>query len=209
MTGTTVFAPTSNAYVAKVDAAGKTLVYCGYVPDGYGADVEMDARGNAYLFGDGQANLPVTRGPGLVYTGTVSDPWEPFVAKVAFTDLQASGSPRIGGTTTLQLNASESPGLPFQLGSSLGTGPIPIDTRQVGLSPDDLLRISLGGLWPAVFSRYQGLIDSQGQTKAAIHIPNVQVLIGTRIHTAFVTLDKAAPSGIKAVSNTVLFSVSQ
>ena len=106
----------------------------------------------------------------------------------------------------MHLNASDSPGLPFQLGSSLGTGPIPIDTRQVGLSPDVLLGVSVSGLWPSIFSGYRGLIDNQGQAKASIHIPNIPAIVGARIHTAFVTLDPQAPLGIRSISNTISFS---
>ena len=123
--------------------------------------------------------------------------------------LVGSGTARPGGTVTLDLNANNDPGLFFQLGSSLGTGPIPIDTRNLGLSPDNLLQISVGGLWPGIFSGYSGTLDGQGQAKASINIPNIPFLIGLHIHTAFVTLDPLAPSGIKSISNTFSFSITK
>jgi len=127
----------------------------------------------------------------------------------ALASLTGSGTPQPGGTVTLALSAPGDAGLPFQLGSSLGTGPIPIDTRQLNLSPDDLLRVSVTDLWPFIFSGYRGVLDGQGVGKAAIHLPNLPALIGTRIHTAFVTVSPTAPSGIRSISNTFSFSITK
>jgi len=132
-----------------------------------------------------------------------------FVARIAMTLLEAGGTVRPGGVVAFMLTATDAVGLPCQLGSSLGTGPIPIDTRNLSLSPDGLLALSVAGLWPAIFSGYRGLIDNRGRARAAIHIPNLLALIGTRIHTAFVTLDPAAPSGIRSISNTYSFSITK
>ena len=90
-----------------------------------------------------------------------------------------------------------------------GIGPIPIDTRQLTLSQGGLLDVSMNGLWLAVFSGCRGVIDNQGQARAAIHIPNIPARIGARLHTACVTLDPAAPSGIKSISNTLSFSITK
>jgi len=119
----------------------------------------------------------------------------------------SSGSPRPGSAVTLTLTASNDPGRPYQVGTSLGTGPIHIDTRRIDLSPDDLLRISLAGLWPSIFSGYRGVLDSTGQARASIHIPNVPALIGTRLHCAYVTIDLQAPSSIRSISNTESISI--
>jgi hypothetical protein len=93
--------------------------------------------------------------------------------------------------------------------SSLGTGPIPVDTRKLDLSPDDLFRASVTGLWPWIFSGYRGVIDAKGQAQAAIHIPNIQALIGVRIHTAFVTLSASVPSGVKSISSPFSFTITK
>ena len=132
------------------------------------------------------------------FTAPLHDTWEyGFLATVALT-----GAPRVGGTINLSLLATYDPGLSYQVGSSLGTGPIPIDTRQIDLSPDNLLVISTSNLWPWIFSGYQGVIDGKGRATASINIPNIPALIGTRIHTAFVTLDPPSPSGIRSISQT-------
>ena len=74
-----------DAFVAKVDAAGAALVYCGYL-GGLGDDVAhavaLDSSGNAYLTGNTSstaATFPETVGPDLTHNGGFNDA---FVAKV-------------------------------------------------------------------------------------------------------------------------------
>src|SRR6202162_1874629 len=74
-----------DAFVAKVNAAGTALVYCGYIGGGgddRGIGIAVDSSGNAYVAGDTnstQTTFPVTVGPYLTYNGGVYDA---FVAKV-------------------------------------------------------------------------------------------------------------------------------
>ncbi|MBN1609569.1 MAG: SBBP repeat-containing protein, partial [Polyangiaceae bacterium] len=201
-----------DAFVAKVNPQGTGLVYCGYV-GGTGTDsgwgIAVDAAGNAYLAGSTQSDqqtFPVTVGPDLTYNGGASDA---FVAKIALTLLAAAGTMIPGGQVNLALSASGDAGLPYQMGTSLGTGPIPIDTRRIALSPDGLLVVTVNHGWPSIFSGYRGMISATGQAQAAIHIPALAALIGVRLHTAFVTLHAAAPSGIKSISNTFSFSITK
>jgi hypothetical protein len=207
--GSTVYG--GDAFVAKVSATGGGLAYCGYingVGDDYGNSIAVDAAGNVYVCGTTQSNehsFPVVAGPDLTFNGST----DAFVAKLAFTLLQAGGDPRPGGTVSLLLTAVGSVGLPYQLGSSLGTGPIPIDTRQIDLSLDALLAVSTTDLWPAIFCGYRGIIDSQNQAAAALCVPKVSALIGTRIHTAYVILDPQAPSGIRWISNMETFAITK
>jgi hypothetical protein len=123
------------------------------------------------------------------------------------TRLAISGNPAPGGTIVLDLVSSWDPGLVYQVGSSLGTGPIPIDTRRLDLSPDALLMLSVGGTLPTIFQVYAGVLDAQGKGQAKLHIPSVPALKGLRVHSAFVTLLASAPSGVAHISNTVMFSV--
>ena len=200
-----------DAYVAKVDAQGSALVYCGYIGGSsydYGFSIAVDVAGNAYVTGETSSDertFPVMVGPDRTYNAYT----DAFVAMVVLTLLQGSGSSRPGGTVSLTLTATDCGGLPYQVGTSFGTGPIPIDTRKLNLSPDYLLGVSVTVLWPSIFSGYRGMIDSQGHAKASINIPNIQALIGTRIHSAFVTLDPQAPSGITSISNTFSFTITK
>jgi len=203
-----------DAFVAKVTDQGKALIYCGYVGGAladWARGIAVDAVGIAYVTGwtySNEQTFPVTVGPDLTFNGSglVGDA---FVAKISLTHLHGTGAPRPGLTVSLTLTAFHDVARPYQLASSLGTGPIPLDTRQLGLSPDGLLVVTVMGYWPTVFSGYRGVIDSKGQAQAAIHIPNVPALIGVRLHSAFVTLDPAAPSRIRSISNTFTFSVTK
>jgi uncharacterized protein (TIGR03437 family) len=66
---------TADAFVAKINAEGTALVYCGYI-GGSGIDlghgVAVDGAGNAYVTGETtstQPSFPVTGGPDLTYNG--------------------------------------------------------------------------------------------------------------------------------------------
>ena len=74
-----------DAFVAKVNASGTGLVYCGYI-GGSGGDmgggIAVDSSGNAYIAGSTESNqtsFPVNGGPDTTYNGGEADA---FVAKV-------------------------------------------------------------------------------------------------------------------------------
>lgn len=121
--------------------------------------------------------------------------------------LSISGVPSPGGTIDLDLLSNADTGLVYQVGSSFGTGPIPIDTRRLNLSPDAMLILSVGGTLPTIFDAYAGTLDAQGKARARIHIPSIPALKGVRIHSAFVTLLASAPYGVANISNTVMFAI--
>jgi len=76
----------TDAFIAKVNATGTALAYCGYIGgslDDYAYDVAVDQAGNAYVAGSTSslpASFPDKVGPDLTYNGGASDG---FVAKVA------------------------------------------------------------------------------------------------------------------------------
>ncbi|OGD18702.1 MAG: hypothetical protein A2W03_08925 [Candidatus Aminicenantes bacterium RBG_16_63_16] len=96
-----------DVFVAKVNATGTALVYCGYIGGwmqdiGYG--IAVDSSGNAYVAGQTESNettlpFPVTVGPDLTFNGAFGDN-DGFVAKVnaAGTALVYCGY--IGGSAT-------------------------------------------------------------------------------------------------------------
>jgi len=121
--------------------------------------------------------------------------------------ISLSGNATPGGTVTLYLSSPQDAGKSYQVGSSLGTGPIPIGNRTVGLDFDNLLIITTGGLLPAVFQNYAGLLDGAGKATARARIPDDTRLKGVRIHSAFLTLDAGALNGISNISTTVTFTI--
>jgi len=118
-----------------------------------------------------------------------------------------SGSGLPGTTINFSLFSPSDAGLPYQVGSSFGNGPIPIDTRKIGLSPDALLALSVGGLLPTIFQGYVGLLDASGNGSAKLNIPAIPQLKGLRVYTAFLTLKASAPSGVSNISNSFLFTI--
>src|SRR5207247_10541054 len=77
----------SDAFVAKVNAAGTGLVYCGYIggsANDSAQGVAVDSAGNAYVTGytaSDQTSFPVTVGPDLTFNGPLNGN-DAFVAKV-------------------------------------------------------------------------------------------------------------------------------
>lgn len=123
------------------------------------------------------------------------------------TTLRGSGTGNPGTTITFGLDAPQSPGLPYQMASSLGTGPIPIGSRSLRLSIDPLFTGSVGGTLPQVFVNYTGVIGASGRAGASLNIPPFQFLKGNTIHTAFVTFDPQAPQGVRSISSTYTFMI--
>ena len=74
-----------DVFVAKLNAAGTALVYCGYIGGSaydVGSGIAVDASGNAYITGTTEstaATFPVSVGPDLTHNGGYDDA---FVAKV-------------------------------------------------------------------------------------------------------------------------------
>jgi len=204
-----------DAYVAMTDVRASQFLYCGYIGGlnhDQGEDIAIDTFGSAFVVGwtlSTESTFPDVGGPDLTFNGTPQTGSDGFIAKVTATYIQAGGTPRPGSTIALSVVSTIDAGRAYQVGSSLGRGPIRFGQRRIELSPDGLLAVSVSGQWPWVFSGYRGVLDSQGQAKAAINIPNVPALIGLRLHSAFVTLDPAAPSGIRSISNTFTFSVTK
>jgi len=121
--------------------------------------------------------------------------------------LVGGGSPNPGKAVDLYLQSPGDKGRLYIMGSSLGTGPIPIGTRKLNLSPDDLLLVTVSNYLPSIFYNYQNTLDAKGEAQAQIRIPNTPALIGLRIHTAYVVIDPTAPQGVRTISNTFTFSV--
>jgi hypothetical protein len=197
--------------VARINAGGTALEYCGYL-GGAGRDwllaIAIDERGNnAFVAGDTESDektLPVRVGPDLSFNNGQYE-WDGFVAEVMTTQLSLSGASRIGGTVTLSL--MDDPGRPYQIASSLGDGPTWIGVRKLGLSVDGLFLLSVSGTLPGVFSGYAGVLDGKGQAQASIRIPNHSSLLGLLVRSAFVTLQASAPDRIYSISDPVMFQI--
>jgi hypothetical protein len=126
---------------------------------------------------------------------------------VSTAQLILSGTGQVGTTVDLDLLATADAGKTYQIGTSLGNGPIPIGSRSLGLSPDTMLLMSVSGVLPAIFQNYAGTLDASGKAKAKLAIPNIPPLKGIRLYNAFLTLDPSAPQGVSIISPTVLLTI--
>jgi len=202
----------SDTYIAAVANGGGSLFYCGYIggtgPE-EGRGIAVDPAGNAYVAGnvDGSFGFPVRGGPFSQGGGLT----EAFVCKVSVVRfILARGTPRPGGQITLSLIASDDANLPYQVGTSLGLGPIVLpDKRAIPLSSDPLLMLSVSGLLSHVFQGYFGWLDGWGRGAASINLPPWPALVGLRIHSAFITLGPISPLGIQSISNPISFTITR
>lgn len=201
-----------DAFVARVNATGQGLDYCGYIGGtGYEipAAIAADAAGNAFVIGltdSDEKSFPVMVGPDLSYNGDVYDAW---VGKISFTSTFGKFVQRVLGGAVCELTfvATGDAGRHFQAASSLGTGPIAIDSRKLALDLDPLLVASVRGYLPGVLNGYSGRIDSTGTATGSITFPRHRSLVGVPIHTSFITLDPTAPSGVRSISSTYTCSL--
>jgi len=151
----------------------------------------------------GRANIPMAYFYSRESTGN-----NPYLEITLPTHIKAGAATvQPGGTVNLTLTAVNDAGLAYQVGSSLGTGPLSIGNREIGLTADSLLLVSLSGMLPGVFVNYVGFISAQGGAGAAVKVPNEHALVGININTAFLTLKASAPSGIESISNTATFMI--
>lgn len=114
----------------------------------------------------------------------------------------AGGSAANGNTLTYSLDAPSAASRQYFVGTSLGTGPIPIGARAIDLSLDSLLLASTGGALPSIFSSYAGTMSASGTATASLNIPALPALMGVNVNTAFVALAPSAPNGVLTISNT-------
>jgi hypothetical protein len=82
------YPPGGDAFVAKVNAMGTDLIYCGYVGgdvQDYGVDIALDDSGNAYITGytsSEENTFPVLVGPDLTFNNPGVSIADVFVAKI-------------------------------------------------------------------------------------------------------------------------------
>jgi hypothetical protein len=88
----------SNAFVAKLNASGSSLVYATYLGTGYGRGVAVDSSNFAYVTGDAYCcSFPTTAG---AYQQGFSGSYDAFVTKLNQTGSALVWSSLLGGSNT-------------------------------------------------------------------------------------------------------------
>jgi hypothetical protein len=121
--------------------------------------------------------------------------------------LTGRGSGQVGTVMELIVAAQFDAGLPYQLATSFGDGPILIGTRKLGLDFDPIMFASVMGFIPSIFQNYSGILDKRGQAKARLVIPDNGSLRFLTFYSAFVTIRPGAPENIGTISNTFSFRI--
>ncbi len=195
----------SDGFVSVLGPTGDHLVYSSYFGTANAYEsircVDASRPGELIIAGDAQGGgLPTT--PGAA-DPTYNGGHDIFVARLGIAAVTPAGPVRPGTSVALRLEAGpRNGGLRFQAGTALGTGPIPLGSRRLHLSPDGLLMLSTSPAAPAWFGNYGGILNATGNAVATLAVPSFPALIGIRVHTAFVTLDPAASLGIREISAT-------
>ena len=101
-------------------------------------------------------------------------------------------------TATLVWTSPADAGLDYRAASSLGPGPTNLLGREIPLSADALLQITLGDQLPAVFRGYSGRLDALGTGTVQIELPEIEWLRGLTIHTVFMSLRDGAIVSVSA-----------
>ena len=126
-----------------------------------------------------------------------------FMIKTYETPLKLTlvGTPKIGTTVNITLDAPKDGGHPYLVVAALGTyPPILLGNRIFPLTYDFFLLYSLN---PAngIFFNFAGLLDGAGHSGApSFVIPNLKSLVGQTIHFAGVTVDPAQPGEVTSIS---------
>ena len=145
-----------DTFVAKVNAAGTALVYCGYIggaADDRGTGIAVDFGGNAYVTGfTSSNNLPVAVGPDLTYNGG----FDAFVAKVNNTGSGLVYCGYLGGS-----NSEQALGIAWHFSGTVKVA----RRRHHGLDGDDDSKRVPGrrGPRPHLQRRPQGRLHRAGQ----------------------------------------------
>ncbi|MBN2492913.1 MAG: hypothetical protein JXQ29_18835 [Planctomycetes bacterium] len=183
-------------YDGKSDLVVEVRYIGGAMSGGFGGTVaRAGAAPRYFVYGTG------------AYTGTTgtSGGLTGFKVRLTCADVTPSTlGPSIGTTVKLALDSYPDAGVSYVCASSLGAGPFMVGCWPVKLSVDGIFLITANNMLPALFQNYQGVLDASGQATAAVNIPNIPVLVGIGVYTAFAGV---APGGLTVVSDNGLFRI--
>jgi len=139
-------------------------------------------------------------------TGTkIGTPYNgPYLTKLCMVvedehNLWGLNTPTPGAAFNVSIRFASHPGKAYVAAASFSPRPgIPVDTRVIPLTPDNLFVTSL--LLPQIFVKFTGVLDSSGRAGAYVLLPKIPGLRGLRMYLAAVVVDIKAPSSIAQIS---------
>jgi hypothetical protein len=183
-----------DGFVAKINAQGTGLEYCGYIGSNdldKGSAIAVDGQDNAYVAGwthSAGTDFPVKVGPDLTPNGEK----EAFIAKVRlFLSVDTYEiSESTGGTVNLALDAGawNANRNYILLGSVTGTEPgvpLPGGMATLPLNWDVFTDFVASLINTVVFSNFMGTLDGSGTATAQLNAPPVPGFAGVTMHYAY------------------------
>jgi len=187
----------SDGFIAKLEATGSGMHYCGYIGGVSIAScyaIALGDDGAAYVAGttkSGAGSFPVTPN---VFDGTYNTRWDGFAAKIIDPTLlwcDRYTIPATGGTVNFTLDAGIAKQNPqyILLGSVSGTEPgipLPGGLETLPVNWDYFTDLILRLLNTGVFSNFLGTLDANGQATAQLNVgPVPPAYVGVPIWFAF------------------------
>ncbi|MHC4942353.1 MAG: DUF7948 domain-containing protein [Planctomycetota bacterium] len=184
----------ADAYIAKVNAQGSDLIFCGFhggteYESGY--NIAIDGAGHIYLGGSTHSDapsFPLKVGPDLSYNGKS----DAYVAKFNISLIADTESlPETGGTVNFALHAGESNASRHYLllGSLSDTTPgfpLPGGMVTLPLNWDPFTDVVLLLVNTPLFADFLGVLDSAGDAEAQLNAPSLPPgFVGTSMYFAY------------------------
>lgn len=142
---------------------------------------------------------PAAGKPGIAALGgSIFDDFKYFNAVARIDPKSQPATP--GNLVTIQLKGPANK--LYQCACSFGNGGFPFDAgRRIPLDPDPLMFLSMQN--PILFQSFNGRLDGNGDSMAAVQILNIPALKGQTFYLAMIVLDANAPSMVGNISNDV------
>ena len=105
---------------------------------------------------------------------------------------------KFGATLQIKWVSALDPNRAYKGAASFSEMGFGLGNRHFPLTLDALFIVSLNV--PAIFTRFTGTLDTQGEALGAVNVPNSAQLTGLSFSIAFVTIDAGAPLSISAIS---------
>jgi hypothetical protein len=114
-------------------------------------------------------------------------------------NLWGLNTPTSGAAFNVSIRFASHPGKSYVAAASFSPRPgIPVDSRMIPLTPDNLFAISL--VLPQIFVKFIGVLDGGGRATPYMLLPKIPGLKGLRMYLAAVVIDPQAPSSIAQIS---------
>jgi hypothetical protein len=178
------------------DGKSDLVVEVRYIGGSGGGSVKRDGVAPRYYkYGAGAYSAP---------TGSYGS-LAAFRVRLTHADLTpAPPNPSINTTVKLSFDSFPDAGEAYAVASAFFPAAYVVENWPLGLEFDPLFFLTVHNLIPSICRDYRGTLDAAGRGTAEVDIPNLTVLIGIPVYSAFAATDK---TGLTVISDTGLFKI--